>query len=55
MVAATGLEAAHPKAQMCELAGPGVSAAWRHLGDAAPTIHSCGGQGPRGQALGQDP
>lgn len=24
MVAATGLEAAHPKAQMCELAVPGV-------------------------------
>lgn len=43
MVAAVGLEAAHPSAQMCELAVPGVWAAPHHPDDTAPTVHSHGG------------
>lgn len=54
MVAAVGLKATHPKVHTRELPAPGVCAAWP-LGDAAPTVHSPEGRGPRGQALHQDP
>ena len=48
MGAIVGLKATHPKVHTCELPVPGV-------GDAAPTVHSPEGRGPRGITLNQDP